>query len=149
MDALQCRSAMRDPHPFTCMDNYRCEIIHLDDSWTKRDPNRTRRGTIDATSIAQQTGGVDRSTREAPSRSVSSDGSGPADAAKDRAPRQRHTREIVSRIRVNLTEAEAQMLARIQENLDVPYCQVLRLLIRDEYKRSFSPVSRAFGDLDK
>lgn len=92
---------------------------------------------------------MDRSTHEAHSRSASTDGNAPADAAKDRAPRQRHTRQIVSRIRVNLTEAEAQMLARLQENLDVPYCQVLRLLIRDEYKRSFSPVSRAFGDLDK
>jgi hypothetical protein len=62
------------------------------------------------------------------------------------APARRHRRDVVSSVRVNLTRDEARMLARLQASYDVPYATLLRLILREEYQRSFAPTPRAFAD---
>ena len=70
-----------------------------------------------------------------------------ATSQEPRIPRQRHKREIVSGVRVNFTHAEAKQLADIQAEWDIPLCQVLRILVREEHRRSFGRAPVAFPEL--
>jgi len=63
-------------------------------------------------------------------------------------PRRRHVRRIVSRLHVNLTAAEARMLDTIQQDWDLPLAQLIRVMIREEYRRSYGSVPTAFPELE-
>jgi len=62
-------------------------------------------------------------------------------------PRQRHRREIVGGVRVNLTKSEAQQLNDLQQDWDLPYAQIFRILLREEHRRSYGKRPVAYPEL--
>ncbi len=72
-----------------------------------------------------------------------------SDSTHPPAPLRRHPREIVNDVRVRFSRDEARMLSRLQRDYDVPFAVLLRLLVRDEFHRSYAAPARAFGEFDK
>lgn len=70
------------------------------------------------------------------------------DTSAPEIPRRRHVRNIVSRVRVNFTLAEARMLGDLQKEWDLPLCQIIRILVREEHRRSFGRTPAAFPELE-
>jgi hypothetical protein len=70
-----------------------------------------------------------------------------SDPQKPRIPRQRHKREPVGGVRVNLTASEAKMLHDLQGEVDLPYNQLFRMLLREEHRRMFGRAPVAFSEL--
>lgn len=63
-------------------------------------------------------------------------------------PRQRHKREHVGGVRVNLTASESHMLHDLQREVDMPYSQILRMLVREEHRRMFGRRAVAYPELE-
>ena len=68
-----------------------------------------------------------------------------SDVPQPLPPQNRHPREIVASVRVNFSRDEARMLRRLQGDWDVPYAVLLRLILRDEYHRSYGKLDPAPG----
>jgi hypothetical protein len=69
------------------------------------------------------------------------------ESSKPRIPKRRHKREHVGGVRVNLTESEARMLLDLQREVDLPYNQLFRMLLREEHRRMFGRSPVAFPEL--
>jgi hypothetical protein len=72
------------------------------------------------------------------------------DSATEEAPeipRQRHKREVVGGVRVNLTRSEARMLAELQSEWDLPFAQLFRVMLREEHRRTFGRPPVAYPEL--
>lgn len=70
------------------------------------------------------------------------------DADNGVVPQRRYKREIVSELRVRLTRSEAVMMGDIQREVDLPWNQLIRQLIREEHRRMYGRVPVAFAELE-
>lgn len=72
-----------------------------------------------------------------------------APVSSPQIPKRRHKRALVGGVRVNLTASESNMLADLQREWDLPYCQIFRTLLREEHRRSFGRKPVAFPELQE